>query len=128
MGPVKAADPAPGLNEMNRAVVASNNLQLQLSPADPTRGRDRPQLCPETRQVRVRVRKRGTKRPTPHILGCRSTGHRPQALPAQLGRHGCRIRQTQGPWGLGQASSCPGPVSSSVMQRLESTSVDCPEI
>lgn len=48
MGPVKAADPAPGLNEMNRALAASNNLQLQLSPADLTRGRDRPQLCPET--------------------------------------------------------------------------------
>ena len=48
MGPVKAADPAPGLNEMNRALAASNNRQLQLSPADPTRGRDRPQLCPET--------------------------------------------------------------------------------
>lgn len=69
MGPVKAADPAPGLNEMNRAVVASNNLQLQLSPADPTRGRDRPQLCPETRQVRVRVRKRGTRGPRPTFWG-----------------------------------------------------------
>lgn len=51
MGPVKAADPAPGLNEMNKALAASNNRQLQLSPADPTQGRDRPQLCPETQAV-----------------------------------------------------------------------------
>lgn len=35
MGLVKVADPIPVLNEMARALAASNNLQLRLSLADP---------------------------------------------------------------------------------------------
>lgn len=71
MGPVKATDPAPVLNELYGAPAASDNLQLQLSPADLEGDRDRPPLFLRPWQVRVKGVEEGARRRTPSLPACR---------------------------------------------------------
>ena len=101
MGPVKAADPTPVLNELYGALAASNNLQLQLSLADLRGDRDRPHLFLRPWQVWVNGVEEGARKRIPYLPACRRHPTRP---PLSIW-HGA---DRPGFTGLASAASPPG--------------------